>query len=66
MLFRSWEVVGPADCVKARVKDRYRRHVIVKSPIGSEPGPVLAACVRAAAPPRGVSVSVDVDAADLM
>ena len=63
---RGWEVVGPADCVKARVKDRYRRHVIVKSPIGSEPGPVLAACVRAAAPPRGVSVSVDVDAADLM
>lgn len=63
---RGWEVVGPADCVKARVKDRFRRHVLVKSPVGSNPGPLIAACVRDAAPPRGVSVSVDVDAQDLM
>ena len=62
----GWEVLGPTDCLKAKVKDRVRRHLLVKSPVGSEPGPLLDACVRAAAPPRGVSVAVDVDAYDMM
>ena len=30
----GWEVLGPADCARARVKDRVRRHVMVKSPVG--------------------------------
>ncbi|MEE1210180.1 MAG: hypothetical protein U0K60_09110, partial [Parafannyhessea umbonata] len=45
----GWEVLGPTDCLKAKVKDRVRRHLLVKSPVGSEPGPLLDACVRAAA-----------------
>ena len=63
---RGWEVLGPADCLKARVKDRTRRHVLVKAPVGSEPGELLSACVAEADVRRGVSVAIDVDAYDLM
>lgn len=62
----GWDVLGPAECVKARVKDRFRRHVLVKAPLDSTPGPVLARAVREANVPRGVSVAIDVDAQDLM
>lgn len=62
----GWEVLGPADCLKARVKDRVRRHLLVKAPLGSHPGELLAACVREAKVPRGVSVAIDVDAYDMM
>jgi primosomal protein N' (replication factor Y) len=63
---RGWEVLGPADCLKARVKDRTRRHVLVKAPVGSEPGELLSACVTEADVRRDVSVAIDVDAYDLM
>ncbi len=62
----AWEVLGPADCVKARVKDRFRRHVVVKSPTESDVGEVLASCVREAKAPKGVNVAIDVDAHDMM
>ena len=63
---RGWEVLGPADCLKARVKDRVRRHVMVKAPVNASVGELLAHSVREAAIPRGVSVAIDVDAYDLM
>ncbi len=63
---RGWEVLGPCDCLRARAKDQHRRHVLVKSPLGSEPGPVLSACARDAAPPRGINIAVDIDAHDMM
>ena len=63
---RDWEVLGPADCLKARVKDRVRRHVMVKAPVNASVGELLAHSVREAAIPRGVSVAIDVDAYDLM
>ncbi len=62
----GWEVLGPADCVKAKVKDRVRRHVLVKAPVGADVGALLGSCVAAAGQPRGVSVAVDVDAHDMM
>ncbi len=62
----GWEVVGPSSCVKERVKDRTRRHVLVKAPPEAQMGVTLDASVRAARVPRGVSVAVDVDAHDLM
>lgn len=61
-----WEVLGPVDCLRARVKDRVRRHVLVKAPSEAELGTLLASCVGAAAPPKGVSVAIDVDAYDMM
>jgi primosomal protein N' (replication factor Y) len=62
----GWEVLGPAPCVRSKVKDKLRRHVMIKTPLGVRPGPVLLSCVRAAKVPRGVNVAIDVDATDLM
>ena len=62
----AWDVLGPAACVKARVKDRVRRHMLIKTPLHSHPGPILLACVRAADIPHGVRVAIDVDAYDLL
>ena len=62
----GWQVLGPAPCVRAKVKDEVRHHVLVKTPTEAEVGPVLAACVKAAKVPRGVKVAIDVDAHDLM
>lgn len=62
----AWEVLGPADCVRARVKDRFRRHVVIKSPAESKVGELLASCAREAKVPKGVNVAIDVDAHDMM
>lgn len=62
----GWDVLGPADCVRRRVKDRFRQHVAVKSPPNAEVGKLLLDCVRDAKATRGVSVSIDVDAGDMM
>ncbi len=62
----GWEILGPTDCVKAKVKDRVRRHVLVKSPLDADLGGLLGACVAGVTFPRGVSVAVDVDAHDMM
>ena len=62
----GWQVLGPAECVKSRVKDNVRWHVLVKSPTDAEPGTVLRACAAAVDQPRGVSMALDVDAHDLL
>ncbi|OFK24582.1 primosomal protein N' [Olsenella sp. HMSC062G07] len=62
----GWELLGPADCLKARVKDRVRRHFLLKSPMDAPVGRLLSRLVTDARLPKGVSVSVDVDAYDLM
>ena len=62
----GWEVLGPAECVKARVKDRFRRHVVVKSPVEASLGEVLQECARKTGASRGVNIAIDVDAYDMM
>lgn len=61
-----WEVLGPAECPRSRIKDRWRRHVLVKCPIDVSPGPLLSRCVKKLALPAGIRVAIDVDAFDLM
>lgn len=63
---RGWEVLGPADCAKAKVQDRVRCHVLVKAPVDAELGELLGERARALGPRPGVSVAVDVDAYDLL
>ena len=60
------QVLGPASCVIERAKDRYRFHLLVKSPVGYHVSDDIDACLKEAGSVRGVSVSVDVDAYDLM
>ncbi|WP_346696380.1 replication restart helicase PriA [Thermophilibacter mediterraneus] len=62
----GWEVLGPADCVRARVKDRVRRHVLVKCPPEAEVGNLLASCAAGLGRRAGITIAVDVDAYDLM
>ena len=62
----GWQVLGPAECVKSRVKDNVRWHVLVKSPVDAVPGPMLRACAAEIDQPRGVSLALDVDAYDLL
>ena len=62
----GWEVLGPADCVKARVKDQLRRHVMVKAPADADLGGLLGACVASLGRRVGSNIAVDIDAYDLM
>ena len=62
----GWEVLGPTDCVKARAKDYYRRHVMVKSPVDADLGGVLGQAAASLGPLKGINMSVDVDAYDMM
>ena len=62
----GWEVLGPADCVKARVKDQLRRHVMVKAPADADLGALLSACVGSLGRRVGINIAVDVDAYDMM
>ena len=62
----GWEVLGPADCVRARAKDNYRRHVMVKAPAEAELGPLVGSCVRALCKRPGVNISADIDAYDMI
>ena len=62
----GWEVLGPTDCVKARVKDRVRRHVVVKAPLDADLGPVLSRCAARLPRRQGIRMALDVDAYDFM
>lgn len=60
------QLLGPATCVIERAKDRYRFHLLVKAPLGYHVSDDIDACLKEVGPQPGVSVSVDVDAYDLM
>lgn len=62
----GWEVLGPADCVRSRAKDNFRRHVMVKAPAEAELGSVVSACVLALGNHRGINIAADIDAYDMM
>lgn len=62
----GWEVLGPADCVKARVKDQTRRHVMVKAPATADLGGELSAAVALLSRRQGINMAVDIDAHDMM
>lgn len=62
----GWEVLGPADCVKARVKDQARRHLMVKAPVDADLGALLGSCVGSLGRRPGINIAVDIDAYDLM
>lgn len=62
----GWEVLGPADCVKAKIKDKYRRHILVKAPLNACVGKVLSECAASLGKRVGINMTIDVDAYDMM
>ena len=62
----GWEILGPADCVKAKVKDKYRRHILVKSPVDAQVGEILSECAASLDKRVGINMTLDVDAYDMM
>ncbi len=61
----GWQVVGPAECLRAKVRDRFRHHVIVKAPLGAELGERLFSLARGLGG-SGVSLAIDVDAYEVL
>jgi len=61
----GWEVLGPADCAKARVKDNVRRHVMVKAPVDADLGGVLSSCAARLGGGMGINMALDIDAYDM-
>ena len=59
-------VLGPARCVIERAKDRYRFHLLIKSPLDGDVSEAIRAALERAGTRPGVHVAVDVDAYDLM
>lgn len=62
---KGWQILGPAPCVKSKIKDRYRNHVLVKAPLGNDLGALFSAISRTI-DTKGVSVALDVDAYDML
>ncbi|MGI6755625.1 MAG: replication restart helicase PriA [Atopobiaceae bacterium] len=62
----GWEILGPAECVKAKVKDKVRHHIVIKAPLDADLGPTLLSCAAEISAPKGIYMAVDVDAFDLM
>lgn len=60
------QVLGPSSCVIERAKDRYRFHVVIKAPYDYPVSHAISAALERVGAARGISVSVDVDAYDLM
>lgn len=59
-------VLGPTDCVITRAKDKYRFHFVVKSPYSYDVSRVIKHALAQIRPREGMSISVDIDAYDLM
>ena len=61
-----WTVFPATSCPFAKREDRYRWHVVVKSVPGTDVSAPLGTLIRAHRAPEGISISVDVDASDLL
>lgn len=64
-LSTPYEILGPAECMRFRVKDRYRLHVLVKARPAEPLGKVLYEAILGV-DTKYTSVSLDVDAYDML
>ncbi len=63
-LGRSVQILGPVDCAVERLQGRWRRHLLLKLPLGFASAAIGEAMLGFA--PKGVQVVVDVDPYSLM
>ncbi len=62
---QRWQVVGPAECLRAKIRDRHRHHVIVKAPLGASLGESLFELSKGLGG-SGISLAIDVDAYEVL
>ena len=62
----EWTFVGPSPAPLSRLKGNWRWHLLVKAPRDASLGPVLTDVLRSAPRETGVSVTADIDPADLL
>lgn len=58
---QSWEVLGPAPCLLARLRGVYRWHALIKAPIDADVPALLAPLLKARRKNDEVRLTVDVD-----
>lgn len=61
-----WHMLGPSDCLKRKLNDRFRRHILIKAPVDAEIGPFLKRVFLQIKAPVGVAVAPDIDPLDIM
>lgn len=66
MVPRGWEVLGPVAAPLARVKDRHRWHVLLKTPPAADVSSIVTAAVKQTKLPAPCALAIDVDPLDLM
>lgn len=60
----AWTLLGPADCPMERIQGKWRRHLLIKLPVGGSAHPIAVALEGLH--PKGVQIVVDVDPYSLM
>ena len=63
---KRWHMLGPSDCLKRKLNDRFRRHILIKAPVDAEIGPFLKRVFLQIKAPVGVAVAPDIDPLDIM
>lgn len=62
----EWSLLGPSPAPLSRLKGAWRWHLLVKAPQNAALGPVLADVLKSLPRTNGVSVTADIDPADLL
>ncbi|MHB1340278.1 MAG: replication restart helicase PriA [Coriobacteriia bacterium] len=62
----DWDVLGPADAPISKIKRAYRRHVMLRAPVGAPLGELLGRILGSFKSPDGVSIAPDIDPIDLL
>ncbi len=62
----EWTLVGPSPAPLSRLKGNWRWHLLVKAPVDAQLGPALAQALRVIPRESGVSLTADIDPAELL
>ena len=57
----EWDVLGPAQCLLARLRGLYRWHTLVKAPVDADISAIIDPVLKARKANADVRVAVDVD-----
>lgn len=62
----AWTILPATPCVLAKLRNTYRWHIVVKSPLGDDLPGLIEPLFRSRKPRKEVNVAIDVDPCDLL